>query len=635
MRNGAGLVGLRAAPWAVLLVAALLAAWLATLAGPRGADGQIHDLLTRLPAPAATAEDDGVVLIDIDERSLQELGPWPWPRSVLADLSLRLREQGAALQVWDLFFAHDTPADAQLARAFARSDAVIGIVPVLDPAVAHPPEEGAIGTRLHAPAWCSGHAQVRGYLGVAEALAGLRAGHLAATPDADGRLRRVPAVVCLPRPDGQAPVRIPQLALAAAAAAQPDAPWQLQDGRWPWQPAQWLQRGSWRFALDGEGYLPVPYLRPHTGWPAISASRLLQGDAPLPLLRGRTVLVGATALGARDLVSTPYHPGAPGVSVHAELLQAASGATGWGAQPVRAPALMAALVALLAGAALVPLARPGRPLSSLVGGLLLCMLAPVALAWAARQWLPAQLPVAAPVLSLAMAALAILGLQLLAQRRQMQALAEHLQSFLPAGLAQQIATRQPPGQSLGQPHTGALAATRIDGLARWVGRVDSLQALALIHAMHTTAQQTAREHGGRLEYVQGDTLYMSWPEAQASAQALACLRQLHRRLEPLLQRNAGEATPLLAYSALESGSYLLGIVGGPDGRRGVLLGPAVNEITGILDLSPELDGPILVGPQAARALHAAGGASGAALQPLGQFLLFEQPGARQLFRADA
>ena len=77
------------------------------------ADLQLHDWLTRsLPQKPPPPQ---VTLIDIDERSLSELGPWPWPRPVTARLMQTLREKGARLQVWDMYFADATPGDASLA----------------------------------------------------------------------------------------------------------------------------------------------------------------------------------------------------------------------------------------------------------------------------------------------------------------------------------------------------------------------------------------------------------------------------------------------------------------------------------------------------------------------------------------
>src|SRR5271154_757318 len=45
-----------------------------------------------------------VVIADIDEASLKEIGQWPWPRTVIADLVTRLRELGAAAVGFDIVF---------------------------------------------------------------------------------------------------------------------------------------------------------------------------------------------------------------------------------------------------------------------------------------------------------------------------------------------------------------------------------------------------------------------------------------------------------------------------------------------------------------------------------------------------
>src|SRR4029453_17111531 len=45
-----------------------------------------------------------VRIIDIDEPSLARFGQWPWPRSLIADLTKRLMEAGAAAVAFDLVF---------------------------------------------------------------------------------------------------------------------------------------------------------------------------------------------------------------------------------------------------------------------------------------------------------------------------------------------------------------------------------------------------------------------------------------------------------------------------------------------------------------------------------------------------
>ncbi|WP_433989423.1 hypothetical protein SuNHUV7_40340 (plasmid) [Pseudoseohaeicola sp. NH-UV-7] len=49
-------------------------------------------------------QDVGVRIVDIDEASLRELGQWPWPRDMLADLVTQLQSYGAAVVVFDVLF---------------------------------------------------------------------------------------------------------------------------------------------------------------------------------------------------------------------------------------------------------------------------------------------------------------------------------------------------------------------------------------------------------------------------------------------------------------------------------------------------------------------------------------------------
>lgn len=627
--------------WLVFL--ASLTAGLVALGALGKADRYWHDAVT--PLLAAQAAPDSVTVIDIDERSLQEIGPWPWPRPVLAQLAQQLREKGVRLQVWDLFFSQAGPADAELGRQLQQPDIVIGQIPVLDPQVMVAPQEGQLVTDANAPLLCSRHQPVHGFLGVAPGLAPAHVGHLAATPDADGQLRRLPAVLCLPdetatptgqaSPNGAAPAaaamrRIPQLTLAAAAADQPDQPWRLESGNIVFGPQQWLHRGPWKFALDAQGYLPIPYQRPHGAWHAISASQVLDPDAPIPSLRNQIVLIGGTALGLSDVVSTPYHPNAPGVSVHAELLAAGLQAQPWRAIVPRGATLLAAASTVLAAWLLLPLTQPRRRIGALVAGVCVGMLVPLVLSLLAR-FAGLMLPVAAPLLALMLHGLALLAWQVQQQRQQVRQLSSHLQSFLPPALAKQVATQLPGGQSLGSTCNGVLAAVRITGLQRWVGHVDSLQGLALIHALHSAASAESRTHGGQLEHAQGDVFYMSWPsnDANATATALDGLRQLRKTLAPILERNASEGYPLSFYAALESGAYLLGLVGAAGARRSVLLGPVANDVAGMLALCEELDSPILIGPQAAQTLTTQVQQH---LQSLGQFILPDQLCAKTLYR---
>lgn len=617
-------------PRGSLLAFAAFITWLAYMNSPLGLfDRAVHDAMLRA-GPALQPPAD-IVIIDIDEASLQAIGPWPWPRAVVAELMQRIDNQGPRLQAWDIFFPEPMPGDDKLATVISSAlrPVVLGQVLVLDPNVQSAPQ---LGERVAWGQWpdeaCSRrlNQKLSGHLGLAPTLAqsGLAVGHLSATPEADGRLRRLPAVVCA---DGR---QYPQFALAVAAAAEGDlaskesTPWKSQAGH------SWLRLGALQFPIDSEGQIPVPFLYPHTAWQAVSASSLLLSEPLSTGLAGRMVLVGATALGVGDRVVSPFHPNAPGVTVHAELLAAAS--TGRWPLPLAYPLAYAmGLVVVLLGLGLQQLRRPRSAMSLAFTALGLLFL-PVFLAAATQLLGSTLMPIAAPLLGVACGILLFLLVQVDLHRRQVQRLASHLQSFLPVRLAQEIARQDPSGESLGRPGEGLIVAMQVRGLDRWTQGVDSLKALAFVHALSSLADRIAREHGGQLEYRHGDCLYLVFARNEAKAKEPAAIEELVQQLlkgmQPLTQANETLQRPLGLQVAAEQGSFLLAVAGAKGSRRPLLLGPVLDSLQSILGLAEELASPVVLGPD----LVQSGSASFSTAEPLGHFLLPNQSEPKMLYR---
>ncbi len=87
----------------------------------------LRDAQARLLAPAAAPA--GVLVVDIDDRSLAALkphfGPWPFKRDVYALAVDQLRDLGASAIAFDLLLADAQPGDEALARAIARPGAPV------------------------------------------------------------------------------------------------------------------------------------------------------------------------------------------------------------------------------------------------------------------------------------------------------------------------------------------------------------------------------------------------------------------------------------------------------------------------------------------------------------------------------
>ena len=74
--------------WFVGLIITLLFLIFAETGVFSGLDRQAYDLGTRISS--AREPRDDIVIVAVDDESLQKLGAWPWSRDVLADTTLKL-----------------------------------------------------------------------------------------------------------------------------------------------------------------------------------------------------------------------------------------------------------------------------------------------------------------------------------------------------------------------------------------------------------------------------------------------------------------------------------------------------------------------------------------------------------------
>jgi len=82
------------------------------------------DLIQKYDKPTVSED---VVIVEIDEKSIEQNGQWPWKRSVLADVIWRLREAGAGIIVLPILFSEEDRlgGDMDLAQALVQNGIVI------------------------------------------------------------------------------------------------------------------------------------------------------------------------------------------------------------------------------------------------------------------------------------------------------------------------------------------------------------------------------------------------------------------------------------------------------------------------------------------------------------------------------
>jgi CHASE2 domain-containing sensor protein len=278
----------------------LLTAFLVALAGLSSwqgwlwrADQMLYD--TSLSFISRPVPDD-ILIVAIDEQSLARIGRWPWRRAIHATLVEKLTQAEAASVGLDIILteadAADPGGDRVLAEAIQRNGRVV--LPVVP--------------RSLAPGLLVEGLPIETFRQNAAAL-----GHIEIPLDADGIARGVYLWGGVDAP------RYPQFALAmlkvSRGSTAPD--YERLAPRTADAP---LERGWFR-----DIWVHPQFAGPPGTYHTVSYVDVLTGAVPPERLRGRHVLVGATAEGLGDIYPTPmsiHGRAMPGVEIHATLLDA-------------------------------------------------------------------------------------------------------------------------------------------------------------------------------------------------------------------------------------------------------------------------------------------------------------------------
>lgn len=129
--------------------------------------------------------------------------------------------------------------------------------------------------------------------------------HINLIPEEDGVNRRN---LLLIGHDGRA---VPSLGLAAAMHTLGEPQFTSASFR--------VELGGRSIPVGPDGELWINYTGAPGNYPRYSFVDVLQGRVDPALLRGKTVFLGATALGIYDMRVTPFHANTPGVEVHAAV----------------------------------------------------------------------------------------------------------------------------------------------------------------------------------------------------------------------------------------------------------------------------------------------------------------------------
>lgn len=516
--------------------------------------------------PRAWAEAD-VRIVDIDDASLERLGQWPWPRTLVAEMVDRLGDAGAAVVAFDIVFAEPdrtSPSrivplwrrsaggvdlDALLARLpdhdreFAR---VMGEVPTV---LAVQLNDGAM-PRRPARKWAVavGGDDPRPFLpvfgGAVTNLPELEAaaagqGSFNSSTDRDGIIRHLPLFLRLRGDDTVTGEVYPSLVAEALRVAQgPTASTYLLKASGASGQASFgahtgvsqVRIGQMVVPTDDRGRVWLHDTGP-VAQRFISAASIFDPGFDRQKVEGKILLVGTSASGLKDLRATPLNPVAPGVEVHAQALeQIILG------QFLDRPDWMTGFEFLwllgFGGALSLLLARWGAGWCAIVAtGGIAVSLAGSWLAFERFGWLVDPVYPALAVLLLYLAQSFIQYLRTETERRQVRGA---FGRYLSPAVVERLA-RDPGSLRLGgETRPMTLMFCDIRGFTAISETLDAGELTSFINRFLTPMTDIILEHGGTIDKYMGDAIMAFWnaplddPEhaGNAARAALAMTRSL-------------------------------------------------------------------------------------------------------------
>ncbi len=314
-------------------------------------ENQAYD--ARLKATLPELVDRQVVIVDIDEKSLEQIGQWPWNRSILATINNNLFDYYQIKTLgYDIVFAEadidegtklldematgplkddaeflsvyqQVSSSLQHDRLFADSlknrKTVLGFVFNTDtskgrlPAPVSQPDKNTLERlAIYKP---------QGYTANLELLqnsaysAGFFDNPLL---DDDGVFRRVPLL------QAYKDQLYESLALALIRTVTGSPPIEMvvaANNNGGELFLEWISIGEMTIPVDHQSGVLVPYIGRQGSFDYISATDVLHKRVSLQKLQDKIVLFGTSAPGLLDLRTTPLEKTYPGVEIHANIIQ--------------------------------------------------------------------------------------------------------------------------------------------------------------------------------------------------------------------------------------------------------------------------------------------------------------------------
>ncbi len=567
-----------------------------------------------------------VVIVDIDEASLKDIGQWPWPRTILADLVTRLAELGVVAIGFDIVFAEpDRMSPSIAATSFRNLDD-----DTRDKLRTLPSNDEVFAQAIRRSRVVVGQAGSATAAPRSQAEAALQTGFAVKGPDATpflvtfaGLLRNVPVIEqaaagrgvfsVLPERDGI--VRRVPLVMRAQGAMVPSLSIELL--RVVTNSSAILvgtdQAGVQSVAVPG---LQVPtdqngrfwvHFNKHDPARYVSAKDVLQGRVPRDRVEGKLVLIGTSAVGLLDVKTTPVSAAMPGVEIHAQILESALTKSSL-TSPNYAVGVEL-LVAVFVGLAIIFVAPIFRASLVIALGAIVAA-ALIGTSWCLYSQYNLLIDFTYPLISSALVYLALVFMNYVKEQKQRQQIRAAFGYYLSPALVEQLA-RSPEKLVLGgEERRMTILFSDVRGFTTISEHYkhDPQGLTRLMNRFLTPLTNAIIEHKGTIDKYIGDAIMAFWnaplddPQqeinaCEAALEMLARADRLNQEFKREAEQNGGKYMPLNVGIGLNTGPCVVGNMGSDFRFNYSVLGDTVNVASRLEARTKDYRIPIVIGAQ--------------------------------------
>ncbi len=572
-----------------------------------------------------------VVIIDVDEKSLNTIGQWPWPRTRIADLITRLTQMGALVIAFDIVFAEpDRTSPGVVADAFRDLDeatrAKLRALPSNDAVFADALRKSPVvlgESGLPFPAAPIAGAQLP--VGIA-AIGGDPRPFLLNFP---GLLRNVPILeqaangrgLFTIRAERDGIVRRVPVVMEAQGAIMPSLTLEmlrLVSGsntvliRSDHAGVQNAAVPGFVIPTDRNGQLWI-HFAPHDMSRYVSAADILEGRVPADRVARKLVLIGTSAVGLLDSKTTPIDPVMPGVEVHAQVLESVL------TQSVLSEPGYAVGVelcaALLLGAAIIWLAPILSPIFLLIFGFAIIVLA-LGASWYFYVQDRLLLDVTYPLFSSALVYLTLVFSNYASEQAQRRRIRSAFGQYLSPSLVEQLALSPEKLVLGGEEREMSILFSDVRGFTTIseLYKDDPQGLTSLMNSFLTPLTNAIIEHKGTIDKYMGDAVMAFWnaPLNDANHEQNACdaaLEMLHRvatlnrEREQQAKETGQRFIPIKVGVGINTGKCVVGNMGSDLRFNYSVLGDPVNLASRLEGQSKPYGLSVIIGSKTASGLR--------------------------------